>query len=57
MLGVTPLRGRLPSQEEDISERHLVALLSHGLWVSRFGSDPGVIATTIQLNYQMFAVL
>ena len=50
VLGVSPLRGRLPSEEEDISGGPLVAVLSYGLWVSRFGSDPGVIGSTIQLD-------
>lgn len=50
VLGISPLRGRLPSDEEDISGGPLVTVLSHGLWVSRFGSDPGVIGTTIQLD-------
>jgi len=50
VLGASPLRGRLPSDEEDISEGPLVALLSYGLWASRFGSDPDAIGSTIQLN-------
>ena len=50
VLGVSPLRGRLPAEEEDISGGPLVAVLSYELWVSRFGSDPGVIGSTIQLD-------
>lgn len=50
VLGASPLRGRLPSDEEDLSEGPLVALLSYGLWASRFGSDPDAIGSTIQLN-------
>ena len=50
VLGVSPFRGRLPSEEEDISDGPLVAILSHGLWVGRFGSDPDVLGSTIQLN-------
>ncbi|GMR11989.1 MAG: ABC transporter permease [Gemmatimonadota bacterium] len=57
VLRASPLRGRLPSEEEDISEGPLVALLSHGLWVSRFGSDPGAIGSTIQLNDQTREVI
>ncbi len=40
VLGVSPLRGRLPSAEEDINDGPLVAVLSFGLWAGAFGSDP-----------------
>ncbi len=50
VLGIPPLRGRLPSEEEDISDGPLVTVLSYDLWVARFGSDPNVIGSTIQLD-------
>ena len=34
-----------------------VAVLSHGFWERRFGSDPSVIGTSITLNRQRFTVL
>ena len=34
-----------------------VAVLSHGFWQRRFGSDPSVIGTSITLNRQRFTVL
>ena len=50
VLGIFPLRGRLPTEEEDTSDGPLVAVLSNDLWAGRFGSDPDVIGNTIQLN-------
>ena len=50
VLGIPPLRGRLPSEEEDLPDGPLVTVLGHGLWVARFGSDPNVIGGTIQLD-------
>lgn len=50
VLRVPPLRGRLPSDKEDLPNGPLVAVLSNDLWVARFGADPNVIGSTIQLN-------
>jgi hypothetical protein len=38
VLGVSPELGRLPTPEEDAPGGPLVALLSHALWVSRYGA-------------------
>lgn len=34
-----------------------VAVLSHGFWQRRFGSDPSVVGTSLTLNRQRFTVL
>jgi predicted permease len=49
-LGVTPTIGRGLRAEDDIPYAPRVAILSHGTWVRRFGADPGVVGTTIQLG-------
>ncbi len=50
ILGTPPERGRFPATEEDVPGGPRVALLSHGLWVNRYGSDPSVIGRIIELN-------
>ncbi len=50
VLGVAPLRGRLPSAEEDAPNGPLVALVSERLWRTRYGADPGLIGKTLDLN-------
>lgn len=50
VLGVSPLRGRFPTAEEDAPDGPLVALISSGLWANRFGSDPAIIGRTIELQ-------
>lgn len=50
VLGVLPERGRLATAEEDTPGGPSVALLSHNLWESRYGSDPSIVGRTIDLN-------
>jgi putative ABC transport system permease protein len=49
-LGVKPILGRNFSPDEDRPNAPRVAMISYGLWRSRFGGDPGVIAKTISLD-------
>jgi putative ABC transport system permease protein len=57
VLGVEPVRGRGFTAEEEQEGNDRVAVLSHGLWQRRFGGDPGVIGTTVQMNEQEFSVV
>ncbi len=50
VIGTLPQRGRFPAPEEDVPDAPLVVLLSDGLWVDRYGADPGIIGRTIELN-------
>ena len=50
ILGVRAAAGRLLVAAEEAPADAPVALLSHPLWVERFGADPGVIGRTIVLN-------
>jgi putative ABC transport system permease protein len=47
-LGVKPVEGREFLPEEDQEGRDNVAIISHGLWQRRFGSDPRFIGQTSQ---------
>jgi len=49
-LGVRPLLGRPFAPEDFRPNAGLVVLVSHALWQSRFGGDPGVVGRTIQLD-------
>src|SRR5262249_19501364 len=42
---------------EDQPGKNRVVVLSHGLWVRRFGADPGVIGKTISLNSLAYVVV
>ncbi len=55
--GATPLLGRTITPEDDVPGAAPVVLLSHRLWVRRFGSDPDIVGQTIPLaGNQMLVV-
>ncbi|MGD8867923.1 MAG: ABC transporter permease [Gemmatimonadales bacterium] len=57
-LGVEPALGRTFRQEEDATfGTHPVAILSHATWAGQFGSDPGIVGTTIRINDYPFTVI
>ena len=49
--------GRTLLAEEDVAEGPSVLLVSHDLWETRFGSDTGLVGSTINLNREPFQVL
>ena len=49
-LGIAPVLGRNFVPEEDLPKAPKVALISHGLWLSRFNRDPGVLNKTIIID-------
>ncbi len=50
VIGASPLRGRLPSDEEGAPGGPRVVLLSHRLWLDRYGGDPGIVGKSIEVN-------
>ena len=51
------LRGRTFTQEEDRPGAPKVAVLSHGFWARRFGSDPAIVGKTISLGGEPHTVV
>jgi putative ABC transport system permease protein len=59
-LGVAPAQGRAFSPSEGAAGANRVAMLSHALWQTRFGSDPAVVGRSIVLNgvtYEIVGVM
>jgi len=50
LLGIQPQLGRLFTPAECKWNGPKAVLLSHGLWIRRFGSDPGIVGSTLTIN-------
>ena len=50
IFGIQPVLGRSFAPDEDQLGKERVAILSHPLWNSQFGADPGIIGTSIILD-------
>jgi putative ABC transport system permease protein len=57
VLGVSPALGRDFRTEDDVPGAPAVALLSHGLWLRRFGGDPRIVGKEILLNNEKCTVI
>jgi len=57
LFGVSVFRGRTFSEEEDRPRGRKVAVLSYGLWVRRFGSDPNAIGRSITLAAEPYTII
>ncbi|MGD0361901.1 MAG: ABC transporter permease [Bryobacteraceae bacterium] len=56
-LGVRMQIGRAFLPEEDRPGRRYEAVLSHGLWIRRFGGDPHVVGRVMRLSGSSFTVV
>ena len=62
VLGVQPILGRAFVPEDDkpasfSGGRGTVAIISHGLWKRRFGSDPAIIGRVVQMKSRPLTVI
>jgi putative ABC transport system permease protein len=58
LLGARPALGRtFTAEETDPSTARPVAVLGHGLWQRRFGSDPAILGKSLVLNGQSHTVV
>jgi putative ABC transport system permease protein len=61
VLGVHPILGRAFVPQDDIpasaTGRGIVAIISHGLWKRRFGSDPAIVGQQVQMSARSLTVV
>ena len=50
VIGERPIMGRDFRDDEDRKSAEPVVLLGHGLWKTRYGSDPNIIGRSIKIN-------
>ncbi len=56
VLGVTPLLGRVFTEDEDRRRVHVV-VISHGLWQRRFAGEPSAVGRDILMNGEKTTVI
>jgi putative ABC transport system permease protein len=57
VLGVTPMKGRAFTSEEDTSGHGNVVVLSYPFWQSHFGADPTVIGKNLTFNGLPYSII
>jgi putative ABC transport system permease protein len=57
VLGVPPLMGRVLTPGDGKAGAAPVVVLSHKVWQTKFGGDPGIVGRTIVLNHQPTTVV
>jgi len=57
VMGIRPVLGRGFLAEEGRPGGPKVAVLSHGLWRRRFGSDPGILSRQVQIDGESTTVI
>jgi predicted permease len=58
LLGVSPVRGRTFSADEDlVATPAYVVVLSDGLWQRRFGADPEIVGRSVTLNARSYTIV
>jgi len=56
-LGVNPLLGHTFTAADDSAGAPHVAIISEGLWQSRYGGDPKIVGKSIRIDDQSYAVV
>jgi len=56
-IGLRPQVGRIFNDAEDRPGAPALAVLMHGCWQNRFGSDPNIVGRTITLDGEPFTVI
>ena len=57
LLGYQPQLGREFTREDEAEGRSRVAILSHALWVRRFGGDQTIVGKTVALSGRPFEII
>ena len=57
LFGASTIRGRVFTAEEDRPQADRVAILSRGLWTTRFNGDPDAIGNTISLSGEPYTII
>ncbi|MEW5981867.1 MAG: ABC transporter permease [Acidobacteriota bacterium] len=56
-LGLRPALGRLLDEEDDAGAGKAAAVISHRLWVRRYGRDPNIVGRMVTVNHTLCAIV
>jgi putative ABC transport system permease protein len=54
---VSPMKGRTFMKDEDAPGKDHVVVLSYGVWLRHFGSDPDIVGKPVTLDEQTYSVI
>ncbi|MCB1035618.1 MAG: ABC transporter permease, partial [Acidobacteria bacterium] len=57
LLGVQPALGRPFGPEDEIRGRHRSVVLEHDFWMRRFGGDPSIVGSTLEMGGNAYSVV
>jgi predicted permease len=57
MFGISPFTGRIFVKADDRPGAPLVAMMSYRLWQQKFGFDPAIIGTSLDINAKPFTIV
>ena len=57
LIGQRPLLGRDFRADDAMPEADKVAILSYGLWQTRYGGDPSILGTAVKLSAESYAIV
>jgi predicted permease len=57
VLGASPIKGRVFTAQEDVTNGPRVAIIGAGLWQRRYGSDPNIVGRTIEIDGAAYEVV
>jgi putative ABC transport system permease protein len=57
VLGIQPALGRTFVREDDKGWPQTVAIISHGLWKGRFGSDPAIVGKQVAMSSRPLTII
>ena len=57
VVGVSPMMGRAFTFDEDTPEKNNVIVLSYGTWQTRFGGNPSIVGTKLDVDGQPMTII
>ena len=57
LIGQRPLLGRDFRADDAMPEANKVAILSYGLWQTRYGGDPSILGTAVRLSAESYTIV